>query len=379
MPRGFAALWPAPDARRPPREGKTHARRAGRTAACAKTQKREGCAPAAPTGAGEYPALCKAKQSTGAKRQSPRRKSLFAHTFTGYCASFHTFLQLLYSERIIPYAGLFCKGALAQRNGLEYHKIPARKRRAGKRRQSGLRHAGAGGTKNAGGSGMADVDMKSWVRAFEGQMKAEFGGRVCFLGLQGSRARGEAHAGSDIDVVAILDKVSLDELARYRAVLEKLPHCELACGFISGKEELCRWEPSELLQFYFDTVPVCGTLDFLRPALTPQAAQHAVLSGACSIYHACVHNYVHAHSGEALRGLCKTALFVLRAQNYYETGVFLRTGCELEAALDGQAACVLCGTQAFAAGTAGFEETCGLLLNWTGGLIRRYGEAPQVP
>ena len=108
---------------------------------------------------------------------------------------------------------------------------------------------------------MADVDMKSWVRAFESQMKAEFGSRVCFLGLQGSRARGEAHAGSDIDAVAILDKMSLDELARYRAVLEKLPHRELACGFISGKEELCRWEPSELLQFYFDTVPVCGTLD----------------------------------------------------------------------------------------------------------------------
>ena len=225
---------------------------------------------------------------------------------------------------------------------------------------------------------MADVDMKSWVRAFESQMKAEFGSRVCFLGLQGSRARGEAHAGSDIDAVAILDKMSLDELARYRAVLEKLPHRELACGFISGKEELCRWEPSELLQFYFDTVPVCGTLDFLRPALTPQAAQHAVLSGACSIYHACAHNYVHARSGEALRGLCKPALFVLRAQHYCETGVFLRTGRELEAALEGQAACVLRGTQAFAAGTAGFEETCGLLLSWTGGLIRRYGRAPQT-
>lgn len=225
---------------------------------------------------------------------------------------------------------------------------------------------------------MADVDMKSWVRTFESQMKAEFGSRVCFLGLQGSRARGEAHAGSDIDAVAILDKMSLDELARYRAVLERLPHRELACGFISGKEELCWWEPSELLQFYFDTVPVCGTLDFLRPALTPQAAQHAVLSGACSIYHACAHNYVHARSGEALRGLCKPALFVLRAQHYCETGVFLRTGRELEAALEGQAACVLRGTQAFAAGTAGFEETCGLLLSWTGGLIRRYGRAPQT-
>ena len=65
-------------------------------------------------------------------------------------ASFHTFLKL-YSEHIIPYMVLFCKGALARRDGLEYHKIPARKRRAGERRQSGPRRAGAGGTKNAGG------------------------------------------------------------------------------------------------------------------------------------------------------------------------------------------------------------------------------------
>ena len=56
----------------------------------------------------------------------------------------------------------------------------------------------------------------------------------------------------------------------------------------------------------------------------------------------------------------------------------IQTFDELEAALEGQAACVLRGTQAFAAGTAGFEETCGLLLSWTGGLIRRYGRAPQT-
>lgn len=225
---------------------------------------------------------------------------------------------------------------------------------------------------------MADVEMKSWLAAFEKQMRACFGNRVRFLGLQGSRARGEAHEGSDIDVVVVLDEVSLCDLAQYRALLDQLPHRALVCGFVAGEQELRCWDAAELLQFYFDTVPVYGTLDFLRPALTPHSARRAVLSGACGIYHACAHNYVHARSTKALQGLCKAALFVLRAQHYCETGTFLRTGRELKAALAGQAADVLRGAQAFAAGAAGFEETCGLLLPWAGALIRRYGEVPQA-
>ena len=148
--RGFAVLGGRARCAVPGPKAEAHACRAGRTAVCAKTQKRKDACPPPPTEADGYPALCKAKQSTGAKQQSPRWKSLFAHTLTGYCASFHTFLKL-YSEHIIPYMVLFCKGALARRDGLEYHKIPARKRRAGERRQSGPRRAGAGGTKNAGG------------------------------------------------------------------------------------------------------------------------------------------------------------------------------------------------------------------------------------
>ena len=118
-------------------------------------------------------------------------------------------------------------------------------------------------------------------------MRAGFGNRVRFLGLQGSRARGEAHEGSDIDVVVVLDEVSLCDLAQYRALLDRLPHRALVCGFVAGEQELRCWDAAELLQFYFDTVPVYGTLDFLRPALTPHSARRAALSGACSPANPC--------------------------------------------------------------------------------------------
>ena len=94
---------------------------------------------------------------------------------------------------------------------------------------------------------MADVEMKSWLAAFEKQMRACFGNRVRFLGLQGSRARGEAHEGSDIDVVVVLDEVSLCDLAQYRALLDRLPHRALVCGFVAGEQELRCWDAAELL------------------------------------------------------------------------------------------------------------------------------------
>ena len=62
--------------------------------------------------------------------------------------------------------------------------------------------------------------------------------RVWFVGLQGSYSRGEATKTSDIDVVVILDELSASDIQRYNATLDTLPHRELICGFLSGKEEL---------------------------------------------------------------------------------------------------------------------------------------------
>ena len=87
------------------------------------------------------------------------------------------------------------------------------------------------------------------------------------MGLQGSRARGEAGAESDIDTVLILDELSASDLARLRQAVAELPERDKLCGFVSGKEELRSWERSELFQFYNDTRPIFGSLDFLLPLL----------------------------------------------------------------------------------------------------------------
>ena len=51
--------------------------------------------------------------------------------------------------------------------------------------------------------------MEAWMRQLSHRLQDAFGARLRFVGLQGSRARGEAGPESDIDAVVILDYVSL--------------------------------------------------------------------------------------------------------------------------------------------------------------------------
>ena len=50
-----------------------------------------------------------------------------------------------------------------------------------------------------------------------------FGDRVWFVGLQGSYARGESTADSDLDVVVILNDLTVDDLFVYHQMLDQLP------------------------------------------------------------------------------------------------------------------------------------------------------------
>lgn len=117
------------------------------------------------------------------------------------------------------------------------------------------------------------IDLETWLNTYREAVLAAFGARVRFIGLQGSRARGEARAESDIDMVLILDRLEMEDLRQYRALGARLP----------------------------------------------DAAQAASL-GACNLYHACCHNYLHEGDAEALRALYQSARFVLQAAVYARSG-----------------------------------------------------------
>ena len=168
------------------------------------------------------------------------------------------------------------------------------------------------------------IEITTWLDGFLKALHDTFANRVWFVGLQGSYGRGEATETSDIDIVVILDELSASDIEAYNAMLDTLPHRELICGFLSGKDELLGWEPSDLFQFYYDTTPIKGSLDELLTVIDGAAVDRAIKIGVCNVYHGCVHNMLHEKSEDVLRGLYKSASFVVQAIAFKQTGKYIK-------------------------------------------------------
>ena len=173
------------------------------------------------------------------------------------------------------------------------------------------------------------IDIDNWIYTFLDAVNDTFANRVWFVGLQGSYGRGEARDTSDIDVVVILDELSAADIQIYNAMLDTLPHRELICGFLSGKTEIMNWDPSDLFQFCYDTTPIQGNLNEVLSLIDEDAVNRAIKIGVCNIYHGCVHNMLHEKSADILRGLYKSASFVIQAIVFKQTGNYISHQKEL--------------------------------------------------
>ena len=209
------------------------------------------------------------------------------------------------------------------------------------------------------------IDVTAFMDEFVSALKDTFGDRVWFVGLQGSYGRGEATENSDVDTVVILDQMTACDVRKYNAMLDALPNRALICGFFSGKDEIMNWEPSDLFQFYHDTLPIMGSLDGLLHLIDADAVNRAIRIGVCNIYHGCVHNMLYEKSEEILRGLYKSASFVMQAVCFKETGKYFRRQAEL---LDTVSADDKLIVDAFLnlknGGEAEFEKLSDMLFEW---------------
>ena len=173
------------------------------------------------------------------------------------------------------------------------------------------------------------IDINVWMNDFLLKLNEVFANRVWFVGLQGSYGRGEATETSDIDVVLILDELNASDIPTYQDMLDTLAHREMICGFVSGKDEILNWEPSDLFQFYHDTTAIKGSLDDLLPLIDHVAIDRAIKMGTCNIYHGCVHNMLHEKSEDILKGLYKAASFVVQAIVFKQTGNYIKHQSQL--------------------------------------------------
>lgn len=186
------------------------------------------------------------------------------------------------------------------------------------------------------------VQVYDWMEQLKAKCLAAFGGRLLFMGLQGSYRRGEARETSDIDAVVILDTLALDDLRTYRDIVATMPEHEKACGFISGRQELLDWPRNELFQFAQDTVALHGELDGLLPPIARSDIVDGARIGASGLYHAACHAYIHEqYHADVLQGLYKGVFFLLQSVCYLHEGAYVHSKGELLPLLSGVEAEIL--------------------------------------
>ena len=217
------------------------------------------------------------------------------------------------------------------------------------------------------------INIENWMGAFIVNLNETFNRRVWFVGLQGSYGRGEATATSDLDVVVILDELSVEDVKSYNAILDTLPNRELICGFISGKKEIMNWEPSDLFQFCYDTAPIQGSLNEILSAVDEDAVNRAIKIGVCNIYHGCVHNMLHEKSEDILQALYKSASFVVQAIAFKQTGKYIKHQKDLLTVILPDEKNIVETFRQYKNGlTVDFEKASQVLFYWSKGWITKH-------
>lgn len=175
------------------------------------------------------------------------------------------------------------------------------------------------------------MDIDVWMNNLIDQLKTEFKERLVLVGLQGSRARDEQREDSDIDIVVVIEDLNADDLASYRSVIQKMPHAELACGFIGSPDVLAAWPRHDVFNLANDTDIRYGSFDFMDTEFTAEEAKLAADACASEIYHALCHTAVFEPNmlPDLLQGCLKSVFFGIRAKHFAQTGEFVNSRAQL--------------------------------------------------
>ena len=225
------------------------------------------------------------------------------------------------------------------------------------------------------------IDVQPWMSEAVRLLRGRFQERLLFVGLQGSYRRGEAREDSDIDIMAIFDRLDLADLAAYRALLRSLPEGEKACGFTCGLPELRAWPPFEIFQFARDTDAWHGELAPLLPQVSRADTVTGARAAVSGLHHFTAYLYVSGEEdgrAEELKGVYKGWFFAMQVVEYLRSGLYARSKKELLARLSGEEAELLRLGMDAAHYAARKKENPDalfqLMLGWTGRTMRELAQ-----
>lgn len=178
--------------------------------------------------------------------------------------------------------------------------------------------------------------IEEYIECLTARLKSCFGDRLLYLGLQGSYLRGEATESSDIDIMVILENMTVTDLDNYRKILVEVGNYDRSCGFICGREEMRQWNPLEVCQLLHTTKDYLGRLMDYVPSYTAEDERNYVKLSLGNLFHELCHRYIHADRERNISAFpytCKSAFFILQNMHYLSSGDFLLTKQELLGAL----------------------------------------------
>ncbi len=163
-------------------------------------------------------------------------------------------------------------------------------------------------------------------------LKNVLGERLMYIGLQGSYLRNEETENSDIDIMAVIDNLSVEDLKTYQKALVSAGNFDKSCGFICGKDDLEHWNPLEICHLLNTTKDYYGELKNLVPAYTIEDERNYVKLSLNNFYHEICHRYIHADREYNVLKLpitCKSVFFIMQHLYYLSSGNFIPTKREL--------------------------------------------------
>lgn len=212
------------------------------------------------------------------------------------------------------------------------------------------------------------VDIENYISRLIDALQQKLGTRLLYVGLQGSYLRGEANDSSDIDIMVVIDALSVADLDCYRAIIQSMEHAEKSCGFICSKADITHWNPLEICHLLNNTRDCFGELHALVPEYTEKDIRNFVKLSLNNLYHEICHRYIHAErnkSIEKLSGAYKSVFFILQNLYYLKNGEYIGTKSELLPLLEGKNRAVMTRAMELQNGIAyDFSESFELLFTW---------------
>ena len=163
------------------------------------------------------------------------------------------------------------------------------------------------------------IRIEEYIDGLTDILADAFGERLVYIGLQGSYLRNEATENSDIDIMAVIDDISVEDLDTYRQALVSIGNFDKSCGFICGRADLSHWNPLELCHLLNTTNTMEDERNYVKFSLN-------------NLYHEICHRYIHAdreHNISRLPVTCKSVFYIVQHLHYLRTGNFVPKKREL--------------------------------------------------